>query len=509
MTIASKSNRLEGSAAGRRSTRISIAIPITISGKDATGRAFKENTRTIILNKHGARIVTVHQLALGSELLLENRALGRTAKTMVAWLGDPPSVREPAEVGIQLVEAENIWGVELPPDDWQEGPPPKEMKKEISAAASPAVAVKPVEAPPTLPSSSPKTAAGAARPSDAELTVGAEEAPCRDERGIEKGTEYREIELRLQAARGDLEALHTKIRELQKLYQSETERVQQEIRAAGGAAVQSVSEELNQKVREGIGSIDGKVKEHSEQLARQMDSMLNEFKSQSERLLGDVEARLEKASLEVGERALGSLRENLERTSKEFTATFTKDFQIRASSSLGPLLDELNDAGTKAVEQARKQLTAISEQTRNSLEKESAKLADEQSARLKNQIQNLYAKESGEVESAVKDALEKHREAFLNKFQEDLEKSYLTSREKSLAEFRQSLRDELLRQFEEAARDFDKRTQENLELFTDQLKEKKAESVAQATELFRNKIGQMFLAPQAGAAPSSEGKGGK
>jgi len=141
MTVPSKLHSPEGPGAGRRSTRISIAIPITISGKDANGRPFKENTRTIILNKHGAKIVTVHQLALGAEVLLENRALGRTAKTTVAWLGDRPTAREPAELGIQLVEAENIWGIELPPDDWQEGPPPKEARKEASPATGPPATV--------------------------------------------------------------------------------------------------------------------------------------------------------------------------------------------------------------------------------------------------------------------------------------------------------------------------------------------------------------------------------
>ena len=75
---------------------------------------------------------------------------------------------------------------------------------------------------------------------------------------------------------------------------------------------------------------------------------------------------------------------------------------------------------------------------------------------------------------------------------------------KSLAEFKQNIREEMLKRFEEAAAEFDKRTQENLELFTDQLNEKKEGIVAQAAEMFRSKIGQMFLAPRPDAGKPSE-----
>src|SRR5579859_2731207 len=109
--------------AGRRSTRLAIPISIAISGKDSGGQSFKENTRTIVINKHGAKISSSHQLTLGTELLVENRALGLTAKTNVVWLGDRKSPKDAGEIGVQLLEAGNIWGIEFPPDDWQEGAP--------------------------------------------------------------------------------------------------------------------------------------------------------------------------------------------------------------------------------------------------------------------------------------------------------------------------------------------------------------------------------------------------
>jgi len=110
-------------AAGRRSSRIAIAIPITLSGKDEAGNAFKEKSRTIVINKHGAKISTFHHLALGADVTVENQLLGRSAKATVVWFGDRRSPRAPMEIGIRLEEAQNLWGIELPPEDWQEGPP--------------------------------------------------------------------------------------------------------------------------------------------------------------------------------------------------------------------------------------------------------------------------------------------------------------------------------------------------------------------------------------------------
>ena len=43
--------------AGGQSSQLSISVPITISGQDNAGRTFKEYTKTLIINKHGARAI--------------------------------------------------------------------------------------------------------------------------------------------------------------------------------------------------------------------------------------------------------------------------------------------------------------------------------------------------------------------------------------------------------------------------------------------------------------------
>lgn len=108
----------EKSKLDRRSTRLPIAIPITISGVDAEGRAYAENVRTVVINKHGGKIATTRQISLGSAVLIENHAMHSVAKSTVVWLGENTPSGEIHQVGLQLVEARNIWGIAFPPDDW-------------------------------------------------------------------------------------------------------------------------------------------------------------------------------------------------------------------------------------------------------------------------------------------------------------------------------------------------------------------------------------------------------
>ena len=108
----------ENSIRDRRSTRLSLTIPVTISGVDADGHAYSEVVRTVIINKHGGKIATTRPLTMGTEILIENHAMGLAAKASVAWLGEKPSAGELHHVGLQLLDAQNIWGIAFPPDDW-------------------------------------------------------------------------------------------------------------------------------------------------------------------------------------------------------------------------------------------------------------------------------------------------------------------------------------------------------------------------------------------------------
>lgn len=95
-----------------------MAIPITLRGKDSSGRAFSENTSTIVVSKHGANIATTHQLKLGDKLTMENYAGERVARARVVWLGGKCTATDLYEVGIELIKEQDVRGTELAaPDD--------------------------------------------------------------------------------------------------------------------------------------------------------------------------------------------------------------------------------------------------------------------------------------------------------------------------------------------------------------------------------------------------------
>lgn len=119
----------------RRSTRLSISIPVVISGDDAAGKSFTETVRTLIVNKHGGKIATAHRVNKGTELTIENRALGVVAKATVVWMGGKHEEPDVHHLGVQLLEAQNVWGIVFPPEDWSQ-----ELQGEESAVGAEAPA---------------------------------------------------------------------------------------------------------------------------------------------------------------------------------------------------------------------------------------------------------------------------------------------------------------------------------------------------------------------------------
>src|SRR5271157_3989 len=124
----------EEAGEGRRSSRLSLALPIVIHGKDAYQKAFRESTHTLIINRHGAKFLTSQQLVVGADILVENPTLGSVAKAKVVWVSGKSKPDGSQEAGVQLVESQNIWGLEFPPDNWApKGKDPGAPAKEAPA----------------------------------------------------------------------------------------------------------------------------------------------------------------------------------------------------------------------------------------------------------------------------------------------------------------------------------------------------------------------------------------
>lgn len=97
----------------RRSTRIRLKILIEVQGVTETLTCEGE---TIVVNLHGALILTAVVLRVGMKVSVHVQITDRIAAAEVVYV-DPD---RPRHCGIRLAKPENLWGIPLPPDDWHE-----------------------------------------------------------------------------------------------------------------------------------------------------------------------------------------------------------------------------------------------------------------------------------------------------------------------------------------------------------------------------------------------------
>jgi len=146
----------------RRGTRLMLPIPIVIHGNDSKGEAFTEKTRTFSINQHGGLVETQREIGVGEQLLIENPALGQTAPAKVIRL-EAGQGGSGFRVAVELIEAQNIWGIDFPPSDWKNKQPQAEKTGPIVIAlpAGPAAAgtAERTEVPEAAPARLPETVA--------------------------------------------------------------------------------------------------------------------------------------------------------------------------------------------------------------------------------------------------------------------------------------------------------------------------------------------------------------
>ena len=104
----------------RRSTRVDFVTPVILTGRDASGQLFREQTQTIIVNLHGCRLRVIHTVMVGMLFMLECPEAGTGGEAVCVHVWDPPSGESASEIALQLVKPQNMWGIENPPADWEE-----------------------------------------------------------------------------------------------------------------------------------------------------------------------------------------------------------------------------------------------------------------------------------------------------------------------------------------------------------------------------------------------------
>jgi len=97
----------------RRSSRVHLQIPVTISGTWPDGRPFNEETYLLVISKFGARLKTLLPLQPGMQVEVKPRVGSESALFRVVWAGEAGTPRA-GEVGMEYVQVTNFLGINFP-----------------------------------------------------------------------------------------------------------------------------------------------------------------------------------------------------------------------------------------------------------------------------------------------------------------------------------------------------------------------------------------------------------
>jgi PilZ domain len=101
----------------RRSMRVLLSVPISVSGKDASGQDFKEETRTLVVNAHGALISLAAPVTAGQQIRTSNQATRQSLMCRVVYVGTRQAGR--MQMGIEFEKpSPSFWQIDFPPEDW-------------------------------------------------------------------------------------------------------------------------------------------------------------------------------------------------------------------------------------------------------------------------------------------------------------------------------------------------------------------------------------------------------
>lgn len=99
----------------RRSDRVRLTIPLRLHATDAQDVEFWTEGRTLVLNRHGARIEIGRGLVSGSTVRIVNVTNRHEADFRVVGPTAPRTDKN-SEWGVELINLnENIWGIQFPP----------------------------------------------------------------------------------------------------------------------------------------------------------------------------------------------------------------------------------------------------------------------------------------------------------------------------------------------------------------------------------------------------------
>jgi len=309
--------------AGRVTSALAIAIPISISGKDASGVEFTERTTTALINRRGGRIATKCDLAMGAEMTLRNPILEQTARVKVVWVGEKRPEEGVREVGVESLESCDIWGIEFPSYDRQETSRPAPQPLEWTESGT-------------------ETFRGQMQELGAQLEEFKQAVQEEMGKVLHQVQESRQklVELALSDLKArvkeEIESAGEEIVGLtQKRLQEKVASALEPLTQKAGTRVQAVAEE--QLVRAGEGAqelLSRLVQEEQAQLSHKLQSMASEFQAELRRASAAAMASVQAEIAQARSRSTDGFEARLEETADQVAESAARQLRKQGEDSL-------------------------------------------------------------------------------------------------------------------------------------------------------------------------------
>jgi hypothetical protein len=101
----------------RRSMRVLLSVPIQVRGKTPQNQDFTEETRTLVVNAHGALISLSAQVVVNQTVFVSNNATHQSQECRVVYFGNMQAGK--AQMGVEFLNpSSSFWQIDFPPEDW-------------------------------------------------------------------------------------------------------------------------------------------------------------------------------------------------------------------------------------------------------------------------------------------------------------------------------------------------------------------------------------------------------
>jgi len=103
--------------AQRRSQRVMVKVSVGVLTEGADSKPISEETRTVTVNAHGARILLSLKVSIRQLLTLPNSRIREEVTCQVVYIS--PHESEKRQVGVDFMNpCPRFWRISFPPPDW-------------------------------------------------------------------------------------------------------------------------------------------------------------------------------------------------------------------------------------------------------------------------------------------------------------------------------------------------------------------------------------------------------